>query len=97
MYATIPRLPVCDVAEIDVRQSGYHFTDRDKLYDAPNQGFDRDIVLSKAIKKTGKVCKIFYFSILIAKFERLNTVRLACPKDPVTFVCCEVLRPSQHY
>ena len=43
-------LSVCDVAEIDVRQSDCHFTDREKLYDAPNQGFGRNIELFKFIK-----------------------------------------------
>ena len=31
----------CKVTKIDVRQSDYHFADRDKLYEAPNQGFGR--------------------------------------------------------
>ena len=31
----------CYVTNIYVRQSDYHFTDRDKLYEAPNQGFGR--------------------------------------------------------
>ena len=31
----------CNVTKFDVRQSDYHFADRDKLYEAPNQGFDR--------------------------------------------------------
>ena len=31
----------CYVTKIDVRQSDYHFADRDKLYEAPNQGFGR--------------------------------------------------------
>ena len=31
----------CNVTKIDVRQSDYHFADRDKLYEAPNQGFGR--------------------------------------------------------
>ena len=31
----------CNVTKIDVRQSDYHFADRDKLYEAPNQGFQR--------------------------------------------------------
>ena len=30
-------LTVWDVAKIDVRQSDHHYTDRDKLYDAPKQ------------------------------------------------------------
>ena len=29
------------VLKIDVRQIDYHFADRDKLYEAPNQGFGR--------------------------------------------------------
>ena len=32
---------VCNVTKLDVRQSDYHFADRDKLYEAPNQGFGR--------------------------------------------------------
>ena len=31
----------CNVTKIDVRQSDYHFADRDKLYESPNQGFGR--------------------------------------------------------
>ena len=31
----------CNVTKIDVRQSDYHFADRDKLYEATNQGFGR--------------------------------------------------------
>ena len=27
----------CNVTKLDVRQSDYHFADRDKLYEAPNQ------------------------------------------------------------
>ena len=30
-----------NVTKTDVRQSDYHFADRDKLYEAPNQGFGR--------------------------------------------------------
>ena len=33
----------CYVTKIDMRQSDYHFADRDKLYEAPNQGFDRPV------------------------------------------------------
>ena len=29
----------CYVIKINVRRSDYHFADRDKLYEAPNQGF----------------------------------------------------------
>ena len=93
-------LTVCDDAETDVRQSDYHFTDRDKLYDAPNQGFGKDIELFKFIKRNVKLegcARVMFFSILIAKIRTLNTVRFACRKDPGTFVCCEVLRPNQHY
>ena len=32
-----------NATKIDVRQSDYHFADRDKLYEAPNQGFGRHI------------------------------------------------------
>ena len=31
----------CNVTKIDVRQSDYNFADRDKLYEATNQGFGR--------------------------------------------------------
>ena len=31
----------CNVTKIDVRQCDYHSADRDKLYEAPNQGFGR--------------------------------------------------------
>ena len=31
----------CYVIKIDVRQSEYLFADRDKLYEAPNQGYGR--------------------------------------------------------
>ena len=31
----------CYVTKMDVRQSDYHFADRDKLYEAPNQGYGR--------------------------------------------------------
>ena len=31
----------CNVTKIAVRQSDYHFADRDKLYEATNQGFGR--------------------------------------------------------
>ena len=31
----------CYVTKIDARQSDYHFADRDKLYEAPNQGYGR--------------------------------------------------------
>ena len=31
----------CYVRKIDVRQNEYHFADRDKLYEAPNQGYGR--------------------------------------------------------
>ena len=31
----------CNVTKNDVRQSDYHFADRDKLYEATNQGFGR--------------------------------------------------------
>ena len=31
----------CNVTKIDVRQSDYHFADRDKLYEPTNQGFGR--------------------------------------------------------
>ena len=58
----------CYVTKIDVRQSDYHFADRDKLYEAPNQGFGRQfnvpthiellvcsfLSLSKAKKKKKK-------------------------------------------
>ena len=49
-----------------MRQSDYHFTDRDKLYDAPNQGFGRDIELlslSKAMKNSKGVQELWFFDI----------------------------------
>ena len=33
----------CNVTKIDVKQSDYHFADRDKLYEATNQGFGRQL------------------------------------------------------
>ena len=93
-------------------QRDYHFTDRDTLYDCPNQAFGRQfdvythiellgfLSLSKAMKNSKGVQgkeQIMIFGYILQNFGRLVTVRLSCRKDPGPFVCCEVLRPSQHY
>ena len=99
----------CNVTKFDVRQSDYHFADRDKLYEAPNQRFGRQfnvpthielLVCSSLSLKTRWVCKKknnFDFLILIAKIWTPRYCSPRVPKRPRTFVCCEVLRPSQHY
>ena len=40
----------CNVTKIDVRQSDYHFADRDKLYEATNQGFGRQFKIPTHIE-----------------------------------------------
>ena len=75
-----------------MRQSDYHFVDRDKLYEATNQGFGRQfnvpthiellvcsfLSLSKAKKKNN----YDFFLYSLQKFGRLITACLACQKDP---------------
>ena len=49
----------CNVTKINVRQSDYHFADRDKLYEATNQGFGRQFNLPTHIELL--VCSFFKF------------------------------------
>ena len=49
----------CNVTKIDVRQRDYHFADRDKLYEAANQGFGRQFNVATDIDLL--VCSFFKF------------------------------------
>ena len=56
----------CDVIKIDLRQSDYHFTDRDILYDAPNHGFGWQFEVHTHIE-------LLVFSLLILSKAKKNS------------------------
>ena len=107
----------CNVTKNDVRQSDYHFADRNKLYEATNQGFGRQfkvpthiellvcsfLSLSKAkensmgVQEKEKKSNYDFFFLLIAKIWTPHYCSPRVPKRPRAFVCCEVLRLSQHF
>ena len=62
-------LTVWDVTKIDLQQSDYHYTDRDKLYDAPNQWYSDKQAWTKCRPRSGAVWSgSALFAILLASF-----------------------------